>query len=259
MRFFEQVPRKASITFDERGLRSEMDEPDDEAVRAAITQFRQIYDHDEPNSFHKAMNLLKRSAHEHDGAQRDEVIALLDGHLDAGQVAMGAGVGIGIVFEHPEGQQQMDSRRIINAYFHGHYLHSGNPKTELARRLDDLQPLPRYTLYNVMLLLRNVYSNAANAVDRVLEAPEILDTDPLPRSVQLPLAPSPPGTAFEATASCQPGEKVLSGGVNTPNGEPFSVADSQKMGEGWRARVVASTGVPPPGDTLTVDAYCLVP
>jgi hypothetical protein len=45
----------------------------------------------------------------------------------------------------------------------------------LARRLDDLQPWPRYTLYSVMLVLRNVYWNAANAVDRVLATPELLD------------------------------------------------------------------------------------
>jgi hypothetical protein len=78
------------------------------------------------------------------------------------------------------------------------------------------------------------------------------------RTAHVSLPPSPPGTTFEATASCQPGEKVISGGVDTPNQEPFSVADSQKAGEGWRARVSASAGVPPgTPPQLTVEAYCL--
>ncbi len=154
-----------------------MDEPDDEAVRAAVTQFRQIYAHDEPHSFRKAMNLLKRSAHEHDGKQRTEAIALFEGHIEAERQALRAGIGVGIVFEHPEGQQSIDPRAIIDAYFHGLYLHSGNPKSELAHRLDELQPFARYTLYSVMLVLRNVYWNAANAVDRVLAASELLDAD----------------------------------------------------------------------------------
>src|SRR5690349_17981864 len=67
MRFFEEVPQQATQKFDNNGMSSEMDEPDDEAVRAAITQFRQIYDHKEPNSFQRAMKVLKRSAHELNG------------------------------------------------------------------------------------------------------------------------------------------------------------------------------------------------
>ena len=63
------------------------------------------------------------------------------------------------------------------AYFHGKYLHSGNPKSELARQLDELQPFPQMTLYSVMLKLRNVYWVAANVVDRILAAPDLLDAE----------------------------------------------------------------------------------
>lgn len=56
MRFFKEVPTRASLTFDNEsglGLIGTMQEPEDEALRAAITQFRQLYDHNEPRSFNK--------------------------------------------------------------------------------------------------------------------------------------------------------------------------------------------------------------
>jgi hypothetical protein len=55
--------------------------------------------------------------------------------------------------------------------------HSGNPKSELAMTLDELQPWPRYTLYTVILRGRNVYWSAANVADRVLRVPELLNAD----------------------------------------------------------------------------------
>jgi len=185
MQLFKEVPTQATQRFGQGGMYGEMEEPNDEAVRAAITQFRQIYAHNEPHSFQKALKLLKRSAHDHDGPERAETIALLDGHLDAEREALNRGIGLGIVLERPTGSQSIDTRTIIDAYFHGHYLHSGNKKTELARQLDELQPWPKYTLYTVMLRLHNVYWVAANAVDRVLAVPEMLDSDEL----HLPLEP----------------------------------------------------------------------
>ncbi len=173
MRFFEQVPHSAAMTFGEGVLAAHMEEPDDQDLRAAITQFRQIYSPNEPHSFQRAIKTLKRSVHEHGSPDRAEALAALNGHLASEREAHKA-VGLGIVFEEGDQQRPIDTRTIIDAYFHGHYLHSGNPKSELARRLDDLQPWPRYTLYSTMLLLRNVYWNAANAVERVLRVPSLL-------------------------------------------------------------------------------------
>ena len=177
MSLFEQVPHSMSMTFEHGALRWEMQEPDDEAVRAAITQFRQLYSHNEPHSFRRAINTLKRSVHERGGPLRDAALRDLDGHLASERSALGA-VGIGIVFEHEDNREEVNARTILDAYFHGHYLHSGNEKTDLARRLDELQPVPRYTLYSTMLLLRNVYWNAANAAEQVLGVPALLDRDP---------------------------------------------------------------------------------
>ena len=155
-------------------MRAEMAEPDDEAVRAAVTLFRQLYSPSEPSSFNA---VLKRSAHEHGGARRDETIAALDEHISSARDAVNAGIGVGIVFERGDEQQPIGPREIIDAYVHGHYLHARNDKSDLARRLDGLQPWARYTLYTVMLALRNVYWVAANVVDRVLAEPALLNAD----------------------------------------------------------------------------------
>jgi hypothetical protein len=124
------------------------------------------------------MNLLKRTAHEKNGPLRNPAIAELDQHIQSERDALRAGIGMGIVFEDGSGNQRaIDTRTIIDVYFHGQYLHSGNPKSELARQLDDLQPWPRMTLYSVMLKLRNVYWIGANVVDRALAAADLLDAD----------------------------------------------------------------------------------
>jgi hypothetical protein len=178
MRFFTEVPMTATQRLTSLGgMEGEMEEPDDEALRAAITQFRHIYAHNEPHSFQKAMALLKRSAHERGGAEREEAIELIDGHLEAERKAIKKATVFGIVFERPSGAEAVDTRVIVDAYFHGQYLHSGNDKSRLVKELDELQPWPRYTMYTVMLMLRNVYWNAANAVQRVLEISELLDVD----------------------------------------------------------------------------------
>ena len=44
MRFFSQVPSEASFKFEEgKGAWSEMQEPDDQDLRAAITELRKVY------------------------------------------------------------------------------------------------------------------------------------------------------------------------------------------------------------------------
>jgi hypothetical protein len=177
MRFFDEVPTSATQRMNVSGWESEMEEPDDEALRAAITQFRHIYDHKEPHSFQKAVKLLKRSAHDRGGPERDAAIKLLEGHLEAERKAISRASVMGIVFERPSGSDPVDTRRIIDAYFHGYYLHSGNEKSALAKDLDGLQPWPRYTMYNAMHFASGVYWNAANATQRVLDVSELLDSD----------------------------------------------------------------------------------
>jgi len=176
MSFFSQVPKKATWGWDAaQGETRQMDEPDDEAVRAAITQFRQLYSPNEPHSFNRVLNVLQRSIHELDGDRRQEALELIALYRSNAKEVMRP--SIGITFERPSGVEDVSTEKIIDAYVHGHYLHSGNSKSKLARELDDMQPFPRFTLYTVMLGLRNVYWVAANGVDRVLATPSLLNAD----------------------------------------------------------------------------------
>jgi hypothetical protein len=65
------------------------------------------------------------------------------------------------------------------------------------------------------------------------------------------------GDYFEATANCQSGEKVISGGVKWNNVAPdefMPIVESYKEGEGWFARVFNGSGF---DRQVTIEAYCL--
>jgi hypothetical protein len=180
MQFFDEVPTRAVVRGDQAtGLTAAMDEPDDEALRAALTEFRQLYSHKEPHCFHRVMALLKRSAYERNGPHRAEAIEALDDFTTASRSALtGAGVvGVAIVVEDAASGEKrpMPPERIIDAYLHGHYFHSGNDKSRVATELDNIPALARFTFYSALLALRNLYWTAANAVDRVLAVDSLLD------------------------------------------------------------------------------------
>jgi hypothetical protein len=179
MRFFEQVPNSASVTHDARGARADMAEPDDEAVRAAVTAFRQIYTESEPTSAAATLNLLKRSVRARSGPNRDEALAAIRELRDWLQELLNCGIGLGIVFDNGTRQRQIDPRTILDTYFHGHYLHSGNEKSQLARLLDGLEPWARYTLYSVMWKLTQAYYVIANGAELALQTPVAADPNSL--------------------------------------------------------------------------------
>jgi hypothetical protein len=174
---WKQTPRQVTIEFrPETGLTSEMDAPDEEALEAAIARFRHVYNHNEPYSYKKAMNLLKRSVNDRGGDLRDAAIEALDAHMATERAIMRGETTFGYVLKAPDGTtRDIDPPTIFEAYFHGRYLHDGNEKSELANALEHGAPLTRYMLYTVMLELRNVYWQGANVVDRVLRVPDLLD------------------------------------------------------------------------------------
>jgi hypothetical protein len=123
------------------------------------------------------LNLLKASVNDHAGPHRQ---AALDEVRDLGRWTkelLTAGIGIGIIFEHGDRQQSVSTEEILEAYFHGRYLHSLNDQSDMVDRLDDLDALPRFTLYNVMRNLTRAYFVIANVIDLILAVPELLDAD----------------------------------------------------------------------------------
>jgi hypothetical protein len=175
MRFFDQVPTTASQHWDGAGIRGEMKEPDDEAVQAAIGAFRPIYKASEPQSAAAILNILKRSVRARAGDRRDDSLEEIASLRKWQQDELKAGIGLGITFEYPTHQHRVDPAAILDAYFHGQYLHYANDKSQLASRLDGLDPWPRYTLYTVMGKLTRVYWVIANVVELILKEPDLLD------------------------------------------------------------------------------------
>lgn len=169
MKFQSQVPTQAKVKWDaENGLTAEMTHPDDDDTAAAIARFRQIYNHREPTSFKQALDVLKANIHQRGGDLAADAIAALKDHETAAKVVLQQGVGIGIVLDDGAKQQTIDARKIIDAYFHGEYLHAGNEKSTLVEALDEIGPFARLTLYSTMGRLTDVYFKAANVVEQAL-------------------------------------------------------------------------------------------
>jgi hypothetical protein len=171
MRFYEQIPRNASFTWDGKGAHVDMAEPDPQDLRAAVAAFRQIYTHTEPTSAVRVLNILKRSIRGRNAPRRDEALAALKELREWPGEILDRGIGLGIAFDNGKTAQGIDPRKILDAYFHGQYIHSGNQKTKLAKQLDDLQPWPRYTLYTVMGQLTQAYWVIANVAELALKTP----------------------------------------------------------------------------------------
>jgi hypothetical protein len=158
MSFFEQVPKSASITYDESGTRSEMEEPNDEAVRAAITAFRQIYTKTEPTSAAVALNILERSIRARKGAQQAHARAAIKELRHWLTEIVDRGIGLGIVFERPGGSDPVPPLKILDTYFHGRYLHSRKCEIQAGARagptgtMESLHPFQRHVEADTGLL-----------------------------------------------------------------------------------------------------------
>lgn len=167
MRFFDQVPETAAIKASATGLTTTMAEPDDEDFRAAITQFRQVYNHNEPLSFRRALEVMKRSVNERDSQLRSEAMRELQTLESSEKTILRDGFGLAIELN---GERQTP-RAIIDAYFNGRYLHSDPRKVQRAQLLDAIGPFGRFTLYaTVDRVTTRVYWPAAVASGWILSA-----------------------------------------------------------------------------------------
>jgi hypothetical protein len=76
--FFQPGERKLTLSAEMGGpLRSTLLYPGEEAVRAIVGLFRQLYTHREPTSYHQILKLLSRHAHERGSEPRQAAVAEL--------------------------------------------------------------------------------------------------------------------------------------------------------------------------------------
>ena len=168
MRFFAEVPTQASQSYTDGGIVADMNEPDDEALRAALTELRQLYAQGEPHNLPSVLDILKRSAFERDAPAKDEALEALEWLKKNGKNAVKHGIGLALVVETPTDTHHATPSAILDAYFNGHYFHKDEAKASLAARLDDIAPWGRYTFYSVLYSLRVVYSAAADVIEQAL-------------------------------------------------------------------------------------------
>lgn len=107
---------------------------------------------------------------------RTSAIAELE-DLRAGQSEiLKSGAGMALSTTHTG---VLSAARIIDTYLHGYYLHAHNEKAALARTLDSLPPIARFTFYTVMFRLTKLYVIGANVVDLVLAEASLIEvTEP---------------------------------------------------------------------------------
>lgn len=76
--FFQPGEQKLTLSAEMGGpLQSTLVYPGEEAVRAVVALFRQLYNHHEPTSYHQIIKLLSCHAHERGSQHRDAAVAEL--------------------------------------------------------------------------------------------------------------------------------------------------------------------------------------
>lgn len=166
MRFYSQVSGKITLKSKRGGpLVAETTEPDDEALRAALTLFRQLYSHGEPGSFNTVLNLLKNNVSDRDGKERDAAMRYLKDFKFVGKELIRRGIGVGLTID----DRSFSAREIIDLYLHGKYLHGRNEKGKVVSTLDQIPAIPRHTLYVTVHKLTHLYWTLANLVDLLLD------------------------------------------------------------------------------------------
>ncbi len=74
--FFRPGEQKLTLSAEMGGpLQTTLVYPGEEAVRAVVGLFRQLYNHHEPTSYHQIIKLLSRHAHERGSQRRDAAVA----------------------------------------------------------------------------------------------------------------------------------------------------------------------------------------
>ncbi len=158
-------------------VQSNLQYPGEEAVRAIVGLFRQLYNHREPTSYHQILKLLSEHAHQRNSAGRDLVIADLRKLRDCEKEALAPTIDLKWQHVRPDGstyEEQLTPEVLIDLFLHGKYLHKGNEKS--AKLADyPLAHLLQHTFFGALIALSEVYWVGRNVVSEVLKVPALLD------------------------------------------------------------------------------------
>lgn len=180
-RYVNQVERLASCSFFENPggkltISSEIGKPvamehahaGDEAMRAVVPIFRQLYTDTAPASAARVMSIIKQSAHRTGTEEGRELIALLRDHARLHKELRAGNGGMSLVHDG----SPIDNAGVIDLWLNGEYMHWDEDKAAVLEAWPE--PIMRFQLNGAVVALRNAYWVLANLVRRVLAAPAIL-------------------------------------------------------------------------------------
>lgn len=176
--FFQPGEQKLTISAEMGGpLQSKLVYPGEEAVRAVIGLFRQLYNHREPTSYHQILKLLGRHANERASPLRDAAVTQLKTLREWEKEALRPTIALRWQHARPDGsiahEEDLTPEVLIDLFLHGKYLHKGNEKSD---KLDawPLAHLLQQSLFTAMFGLSQVYWVGRNVVTEVLKSPGLL-------------------------------------------------------------------------------------
>ena len=178
--FFKSGKNTVTLSAQAGGpLKTTIDYPGEEAVRAVVGLFRQLYNHHEPTSYNSVLKLLGHHVNERDSAHRDEAIAELRALRGWEKEALRPTMQL--IWQHtrPDGtvveEEELTPVVLIDLFLHGRYLHRGNEKSD---KLDawPMAHLAQQSFFEAMMTLSQVYWVGANVVKESLKVPALLDS-----------------------------------------------------------------------------------
>lgn len=180
-RFFGEGTLSLSISIETGGsVTSTLQYPGEEALRAVVGLFRQLYNHHEPTSYHQILKLL--SGHVlRDSEHRRVAVGELREFRDAEKEALKPKLALDLRGVSPTGDDSKERSYtpavLIDLFLHGKYLHKGNEKSDQLAAWPQAH-LTQFAFYDALASLTELYCVGANVVREVLKVPELLDAEP---------------------------------------------------------------------------------
>lgn len=177
-KFFQPREQKLTLSAEMGGpLQSSLTYPGEEAVRAVVGLFRQLYNHHEPTSYHQILKLLSRHAHERGSEHRDAAVAELKALREWEKEALRPTIALKWEHARPDGsiahEDDLTPEILIDLFLHGKYLHKGNDKSD---KLDawPLAHVMQQSFFGAMIALSQVYWVGRNVVAQVVTVPSLV-------------------------------------------------------------------------------------
>jgi hypothetical protein len=177
-RFFDSGEQSVTVSWEQGGpLKSEIVYPGEEAVRAVVGLFRQLYSPGEPTSFISIMKLLSSHVHTRDSVYRDAALSDLKELRKWPQEELRPHVGMTMRTRRADASIEVENYTptlLIDLFLHGKYLHKGNEKSD---RLEawPLANVAQQVFLTSMWILAKIFYTGANVVREVLAVPDLLD------------------------------------------------------------------------------------